>query len=292
MSLPTILQWWVQASIFSGFVAHSGAAVKSFIPVGLQSSQPIVHEVEVYYEALCPDSVKFFKQQVFPLQNDVNIRRQFHLQLYPYGNVWAFGGDPWGGRRCQHLERECFGNAWLACAQATLNHQRAMEHTLCLMDLPKHGMPDNYWNETRWTCGDYRSCVVSQCDQVISAVEKRSIDSCVEHIRNSAHGVDSLFAALERATNEANVTHVPWVVVDGEHMLAIDDLKASLLDLVQQLTPRAVHGQHWLKAQCRKHVFSVLVLCIFLGVLMVIRQVMSTRTVDAKLSAPSEQRSS
>lgn len=202
----------------------------------LQTDVSKAHEVRIYFESLCPDTVSFFQQQVAKIHRNVDLRKNFNFSLYPYGNVHRDTGDAtgksWGGRLCQHGDRECFGNAWMACSQVVLGKLRSMDHTLCLLDLPKHGMPQKYWKSDAWSCGDYKECVVDRCDRIMNEQEKNSIADCVGQLRGNA--TSSTLATLEKATKDETVTHVPWVVVNGQHRVAFDDLKANLIDLLEQ----------------------------------------------------------
>lgn len=73
--------------------------------------------VTLYYEALCPDSIKFFTKQLYPtLQRGV--AKNIKLELIPYGRasqtrnetagVWDF--------TCHHGPNECYANKIQACA--------------------------------------------------------------------------------------------------------------------------------------------------------------------------------
>eukprot|EP00746_Dinoflagellata_sp_MGD_P031323 gnl/MRDRNA2_/MRDRNA2_17445_c0_seq1.p1 gnl/MRDRNA2_/MRDRNA2_17445_c0~~gnl/MRDRNA2_/MRDRNA2_17445_c0_seq1.p1 ORF type:complete len:261 (-),score=49.03 gnl/MRDRNA2_/MRDRNA2_17445_c0_seq1:296-1078(-) len=135
-------------------------------PPGPASDQ----EVLIQYESLCPDTVTFFRDLKGVYADDA-LRTRFTFELIPYGNVKLPADKkldstkPWGGRQCQHGERECWGNAWQACTHASIKERtRIMQHTICLMDLPKRGMPEDYWKDNKWSCGDYKQCVVDRCD--------------------------------------------------------------------------------------------------------------------------------
>ncbi|CAG9859129.1 unnamed protein product [Phyllotreta striolata] len=71
--------------------------------------------VSVYYESLCPDSKKFFTQQLYPsLQG--NLSEFVNLTLVPYGKSKAtFEVTDWKFE-CHHGEAECYGNRIQACA--------------------------------------------------------------------------------------------------------------------------------------------------------------------------------
>ena len=62
--------------------------------------------MDVFYETLCPDSIKFLKEQLFPTYT--TLKGIMNVQIFPYGNcnqtlseegLWQF--------QCQHKEKEC-----------------------------------------------------------------------------------------------------------------------------------------------------------------------------------------
>lgn len=208
-------------------------------PPGPASAQ----EILIQYESLCPDTVTFFRD-LKDVYADDELRNRFTFELIPYGNVKLpankklDSSKPWGGRVCQHGERECWGNAWQACTHATLKERtRIMKHTICLLDLPKRGMPESYWEDHPWTCGDYKQCVVDPCDDgTLTAQEKKDIETCVGKVRNSQPGQGTMeMDSHEKAAELWNVTHVPWIVVNGKHVQDLDDNKISLRSYLESL---------------------------------------------------------
>jgi len=89
----------------------------------------------VYFEALCYDSVNFFKNQLLPtyeLVGDI-----IDLELIPFGKASA---SPYlsDGRvnfafECQHGPRECAGNRVMSCAGHVLGRGAAREVLGCMM---------------------------------------------------------------------------------------------------------------------------------------------------------------
>lgn len=71
--------------------------------------------VNVYYEALCPDSQAFITQQVYPVMKGP-LGKFIDLKLIPYGksNYTTIGSDV--QFTCHHGPNECYGNKVQSCA--------------------------------------------------------------------------------------------------------------------------------------------------------------------------------
>ncbi|KAK9883066.1 hypothetical protein WA026_001271 [Henosepilachna vigintioctopunctata] len=69
-------------------------------------------KVSVYYECLCPDSIDFIKNQLWP--NYEGLKDNIVVDFVPYG----FAKDSSGNwiLECQHGTNECRGNKYHACA--------------------------------------------------------------------------------------------------------------------------------------------------------------------------------
>jgi len=80
-----------------------------------EAANPV--SVTVYYESLCPDSIKFYINQLFPTMEVTNISTNVDLQLIPYGKSTHMKADNGSWIfTCHHGERECYGNKVHACA--------------------------------------------------------------------------------------------------------------------------------------------------------------------------------
>lgn len=99
--------------------------------------------VTVYYESLCPDSRKFFIQQLYPsLQG--NLSGYVNLTLIPYGKSSFEQHGAEYKFTCHHGVKECLGNKIHACALKNIDEGRktnglgynrnAVGYINCLMD--------------------------------------------------------------------------------------------------------------------------------------------------------------
>ncbi|XP_076355136.1 gamma-interferon-inducible lysosomal thiol reductase-like [Tachypleus tridentatus] len=101
------------------------------------SAQP--HEpvkVSVFYEALCPDSIDFIVEQLWPTYKKLS--QIIQIDLVPHGKArtrqlneggWAFS--------CQHGVNECYGNLVQTCAIELLNNtDLSFPFVYCAMSSP------------------------------------------------------------------------------------------------------------------------------------------------------------
>lgn len=164
-----------------------------------QAADPV--PVTVYYESLCPDSIKFYINQLYPTMENANLSMNVELQLVPYGKstqeklengTWTF--------QCHHGERECYGNKVQACAlQLMPSKNERLKYLNCLLK----------------TMLDNRGAVypTHECAEQISIAEKNDIIDCA----NSTKG-DELLAAMGNKTQMfmAKLTNVPTVVFNNK----------------------------------------------------------------------------
>ncbi|CAG9770802.1 unnamed protein product [Ceutorhynchus assimilis] len=82
--------------------------------------------VAVYYESLCPDSRKFFTQQLYPsLQG--NLSNFVNLTLVPYGKTKMEFKQNEYEFDCHHGAKECEGNKIQACALKLIDQGKKTE---------------------------------------------------------------------------------------------------------------------------------------------------------------------
>lgn len=114
--------------------------------IGCTSCQSSLLKVSIYYESLCPDSINFITNQLYPSYD--NFKDRIQLDFVPYGKAsqtklesggWSF--------RCQHGSDECRGNKYQACA---LNQRKGQDTDAkfvnCVMSLADPSDPEGIQN--------------------------------------------------------------------------------------------------------------------------------------------------
>lgn len=152
--------------------------------------------VTVYYESLCPDSIRFYINQLYPTMQ-TKLSESIDLSLVPYGKsthhkadngTWLF--------ECHHGERECYGNKVHACAIEKIpSKNERLKYLNCLM---KNMLAD------RTAVFPAETCAVQE-----AIGEKEAILSCA----NSTEG-DNFLANMGDITKKLNppLTSVPTVL--------------------------------------------------------------------------------
>ncbi|CAH1981270.1 unnamed protein product [Acanthoscelides obtectus] len=131
--------------------------------------------VAVYYESLCPDSRKFFTQQLYPsLQG--NLSHYVNLTLVPYGKTTSELNLNEHTFTCHHGPNECRGNKIQACALRLIDagqnteglgfNKIATGFINCLMD--KADREKGYFP-------------TMDCAQINHVANLNTIDNCVNH---------------------------------------------------------------------------------------------------------------
>ncbi|XP_028137093.1 GILT-like protein 1 [Diabrotica virgifera virgifera] len=89
-------------------------------------------KVSVYYESLCPDSIKFIKDQFNPAYSTV-LKDKINVDFVPFGKATAIKSNGTWSFTCQHKEPECYGNKVQSCAIDIASYNTSIEFVVCAM---------------------------------------------------------------------------------------------------------------------------------------------------------------
>jgi len=90
-------------------------------------------KVDVYFEALCPDSKDFMVNQLFPLYMDPEFRDRLDITLVPFGKASFKEANGKLEFTCQHGPNECISNTFLSCSIKMNTFDQALKYTNCIM---------------------------------------------------------------------------------------------------------------------------------------------------------------
>ncbi|KAF2896206.1 hypothetical protein ILUMI_09965 [Ignelater luminosus] len=76
-------------------------------------------KLSIYYETLCPDSIRFFRNQLNSTYEKIG--SSIEVDFIPYGFATQYKADGKWTFHCQHGTRECSGNKYHACELAQEN---------------------------------------------------------------------------------------------------------------------------------------------------------------------------
>ncbi|XP_044728549.1 GILT-like protein 1 [Chrysoperla carnea] len=143
-------------------------------------------QVTVYYESLCPDSVQFIRNQLYPTWKELG--QYLQINFIPFGKSSSVNG----GQKfvCQHGEKECVGNKLQSCTLNQLegHNDLQVEFVHCFMTPgPK--------------AKDCASLVGANWD-------------AVKQCHNSNLGIELQLEA-EKLTNQIRPQFIPTVVING-----------------------------------------------------------------------------
>ncbi|XP_065093199.1 GILT-like protein 1 [Ochlerotatus camptorhynchus] len=145
-------------------------------------------KVTLFYEHLCPDSIRWVTNELIPSYND--LRDHIDIEFIPFGKARSINGGE--SFECQHGPLECEGNMVQSCALSKLPEQdRQVSYVGCQM---------NFDADPRgWECV-FRS-----------GVDLVSTQSCVE----SVQGIQLQLEA-ERRTQQIPLSFVPTIVFNDQ----------------------------------------------------------------------------
>eukprot|EP00419_Tripos_fusus_P046906 CAMPEP_0172838152 /NCGR_PEP_ID=MMETSP1075-20121228/27673_1 /TAXON_ID=2916 /ORGANISM="Ceratium fusus, Strain PA161109" /LENGTH=256 /DNA_ID=CAMNT_0013681623 /DNA_START=43 /DNA_END=810 /DNA_ORIENTATION=- len=168
-------------------------------------------KIEVYYEALCPDSIEFIDKSLRVAWEDTELRGRMSLHLIPFGNGQLIKEDtvskgyhfwhPGAGYplvMCQHGSQECLGNKIQACAIADLEETVYVPFLLCMIAYGTRAGPEL----SSYDCG-----------------QRLGIDMAkVKDCASSRRGHELLLGYGQRSLDpQLGRKYVPFIMVDGRH---------------------------------------------------------------------------
>ncbi|CAK9301632.1 unnamed protein product [Gordionus sp. m RMFG-2023] len=178
--------------------------------------------IDVYYEILCPDSMNFISNQLFPLAMKLREEDEENQDIIHF-NMWAFGKAKEKGIgnssvfECQHGKDECIGNAWHACAwnhKFRVSSPDAMYFVGCTMS------KNNFFNSII-ECSSHANMDYTELKECAEGTEGHSF----MHLNGIQ--TNSLIPKLY---------YVPWIIVNGEYSDATrQKAETNLLALVCNL---------------------------------------------------------
>ncbi|XP_054158294.1 GILT-like protein 1, partial [Oppia nitens] len=202
------------------------------------NSHHISNRLSVYYESICPDSRRFFLNQLMPAYEKLG--QYLDVDLIPFGNanVSYPNYDRKPSFRCQHGPDECYGNK----AQA------------CVLDITKmsgtgiSGQPSTtlQYIACMFSAGNWRQTQVTakQCAETVH-LNWTQLSECID----GSHGDRLMVAHSHRTFNlEPQHTFIPWIIIDGQQSNDIQE--RTQINLVQYLCDN-YHSKHEPKlAEC------------------------------------------
>ncbi|XP_019865840.1 GILT-like protein 1 [Aethina tumida] len=158
--------------------------------------------VDVLYESLCPDSLRFITEQLYPAWSDIS--PYVNINFVPFGKSSSLqNGSEFV---CQHGPRECRGNRLMSCALARIPDQtQQVEYVNCFMKV--------YRKNRKNSEEDGR-----QCAEKIN-LDVNDVNACY----NSLEGTQLQLNA-EKSTVRILPKFVPTVLYNGEFMQQLQDI--------------------------------------------------------------------
>merc|ERR1712004_10623 len=176
-------------------------------------------DLTVYFESLCPDSIKFVSRDVPAAWRLFG--PDLRISFKPFGKAsWSHHDPDEHGVEfdfeCQHGPDECFGNKVLACALWFVE-EPALQVPFMECLVKTHEMPD--WGLA--SCIDSLHLASPSADRILGCA-------------NGGEGADLLFdLGVETKSLDPPLLWVPWttfngVYIESEWNAAIDDLTGFL----------------------------------------------------------------
>jgi len=219
---------WLHSLSSSAANHQKGLTELQVMSASLSPTRP---RVDIYYETRCPFSLEFINTTLREAWEDQELWKHIDVKLHPFGNAHMIeekkiseGFHFWHPHGnypiiiCQHDDMECLGNRLQACAIDLLeDSSKYIPFVICMSS---YGIAAGL-ELTSFECGKKHG------------VDMDKIKACTD----SKKGHDLAMTA-GRSTVTANVSHVPWLTVNGNHTTN-DTLLAPVCDLLSEAKPKA-----------------------------------------------------
>ncbi|XP_071535494.1 gamma-interferon-inducible lysosomal thiol reductase-like isoform X1 [Panulirus ornatus] len=193
----------------------SRARAHAYTLVSLPDNEVAVYpplRVEVYYEALCPDSRYFVMKQLSPAYE--KLHQILNIAFIPYGKATTHEKDGKYTFECQHGQLECKANLVHACVTNVIkDEEKQLSVIHCMIDKNNQPMKAG------------QKCVEKYSENW------ENVESCVLSEKGA-----SIMKHMGDMTNSLNppVSFIPTITIDGSQ----DDQKHILQDLHKVLCKR------------------------------------------------------
>jgi len=194
----------------------------------VSSKAPVV---DIFYESQCPDSLEFLNTTLRQAFEDKQLWNSMELKLHPFGNAKVYpesiiseGYHFWHPEAtyphfmCQHGEAECMGNRIQACAIAL--HPKSEEHVPFIICMASYGLHAGV-ELTSYACAQKHG------------IDMDALKTCGDD--RTSH---KMMEAVAATTAVAQVSHVPWLLVNDAHTEKDTFLK-PLCDAIDGDKPKA-----------------------------------------------------
>ncbi|XP_063594572.1 GILT-like protein 1 [Penaeus indicus] len=167
-------------------------------------------KVSVYFESLCSDSMRFFKNQLYPVWKD--LQDIIDLEFIPFGKARAIPTETGDYEfECQHGPDECFGNRVMSCAQNSLPIGTQVEFFQCMMTKR------------------YPAFFGKQCSEKVG-IAWTPLQECVESVKSAAMLYQN---GVRTASLKPQVYFIPTITINGRYDSR--RLRISLMALRSQI---------------------------------------------------------
>lgn len=189
--------WLLAAVVLVGVAVGQAAHLSASGKVTLQ----------VFYEALCKDSIRFVKDQLKPTYEAVGSERMV-VDFVPYGRARTTPSATGYTFECEHGPNECRGNELQACGLARLtDNMKQVKFVYCVETQTDPSRPDN-------------TCITE------AGLDPNDINGCTDGTEGQ-----KLLAQLGYKT--PTLTYTPTIVFNGEYNKKDQDLgEKNLLSVV------------------------------------------------------------